>query len=104
MTAGTIGGVDWVAILGRRGRRPLPYRATDCSSVTVLRSSAAADGGRCRAQPVRSHREDVVAILGRRGRRPLPVGEVEVPDETVALRSSAAADGGRCAEPEGRPR
>jgi len=63
-----------VAILGRRGRRPLQARPRGGTRYILLRSSAAADGGRCRW------------VLD--GLRALPT-----------LRSSAAADGGRCSSP-----
>ena len=86
----------------------------------VLRSSAAADGGRCRFHRFESKANLSVAILGRRGRRPLPRaafgdgwadlvailgrrGRRPLPDRSASarswrsvLRSSAAADGGRC--------
>ena len=91
--------VQRVAILGRRRRRPLPQgcrdRARPCcgcdprpprtaaaasgpkpsshSRHCQLRSSAAADGGRCRSGGVRCRGAPGVAILGRRGRRPLPL-------------------------------
>jgi len=39
---------------------------------TTLRSSAAADGGRCAVRELDLSVVDLVAILGRRGRRPLP--------------------------------
>jgi len=86
-----------------------------------LRSSAAADGGRCRSHAELLRQAAEVAILGRRGRRPLltsirgrvggPSGVailgrrgrrpllVETPTDIadpIKLRSSAAADGGRC--------
>ena len=135
-----------VAILGRRGRRPLPSRRhrsarrsaccdprppqtaaaaaglpRSCPSLLRLRSSAAADGGRCqRPEAVVTLPALPVAILGRRGRRPLPKRRCPLPRRawrcdprpprtaaaapefswqggpTYRLRSSAAADGGRC--------
>ena len=61
-----------VAILGRRGRRPLPRGVgSDVQPHHALRSSAAADGGRCVPQPRPARPVHHVAILGRRGRRPL---------------------------------
>jgi len=113
----------------RAGCDPRPPRTAAAASLRPpaprapagLRSSAAADGGRCRWTP-RSYRcgiprcdprpprtaaaagephlvvrrANTVAILGRRGRRPLHNRTVESLGRTVSLRSSAAADGGRC--------
>jgi len=62
----------------------------------VLRSSAAADGGRCRGAASRGQTGAQVAILGRRGRRPLPRTNSNAVSRIFVLRSSAAADGGRC--------
>jgi len=64
--------LDLVAILGRRGRRPLRSGMVQTWSSSMLRSSAAADGGRCRCGPPGDAVVQGVAILGRRGRRPLP--------------------------------
>jgi len=89
-----------VAILGRRGRRPLPLRPVRLPPATcALRSSAAADGGRCRALVLPPGGALPVAILGRRGRRPLPGAGPPGIRWCRVLRSSAAADGGRCRSP-----
>jgi len=61
-----------------------------------LRSSAAADGGRCDMNMDQYQAIVNVAILGRRGRRPLLWSENVARDPLSVLRSSAAADGGRC--------
>jgi len=144
---GELSPVGYVAILGRRGRRPLPTAArsaarrggscdprpprtaaaamgepTRSRASSVLRSSAAADGGRCCSRTLPSSADPRVAILGRRGRRPLrgspaaagsrpPCCDPRPPQTAAAasthadhrsglttLRSSAAADGGRCLE------
>jgi len=92
----------------------------DFTSPGLLRSSAAADGGRCLETFAVSTDRDKVAILGRRGRRPLLLStlsraapsaccdprpprtaaaasaEARASGTTALLRSSAAADGGRC--------
>jgi len=70
--------------------------ATDLSPSKKLRSSAAADGGRCSVPMRRQSPDNAVAILGRRGRRPLLAGVHMGNARKIALRSSAAADGGRC--------
>jgi len=87
-----------VAILGRRGRRPLLL--DDLERVRIaneLRSSAAADGGRCLSAYLPFDLVELVAILGRRGRRPLLRSSSRASRRRTGLRSSAAADGGRCA-------
>ena len=72
------------------------------SWIISLRSSAAADGGRCSQARPHPGGTEHVAILGRRGRRPLPSDQAELGRILGWLRSSAAADGGRCRRATGR--
>jgi len=89
-----------VVILGRRGRRPLPLWQPVCpASSEQLRSSAAAGRRPLRRVAVTDPLPDLVAILGRRGRRPLRRTWCWGAAPPWLLRSSAAADGGRCRHP-----
>jgi len=53
------------------GGRCLTHEDLPPARPDALRSSAAADGGRCREHMVDELEQVKVAILGRRGRRPL---------------------------------
>ena len=107
-TAAAATGLAAAGVCGERRCDPRPPRtaaaAPDPALFTLttypeLRSSAAADGGRCRLRVLASSAAVCVAILGRRGRRPLRCTwrSRSCPTEYTLLRSSAAADGGRCA-------